>query len=117
VIWFEAALAFALTMLIFATMVSVIVEAGMRIFLARESGFQRMLEQLFDEMIKPRITDLLERLADTQVGQEIAKQTEDRMDILVKDMAQKFESVGAAATETYTRRAATISMLTAMYAC
>ena len=162
-IWFEAALAFALTMLIFATMVSVIVEAGMRIFLARESGFQRMLEQLFDEMIKPRITDLLthtsidtrsnfieklgfnpltsktggltglvskllvprrntsmtvmqfaERLADTQVGQEIAKQTEDRMDILVKDMAQKFESVGAAATETYTRRAATISMLTAM---
>lgn len=162
-IWLEAALAFALIMLIFATMVSVIVEAGMRVFLARESGFQRMLEQMYDEMIGPRLTDLVDkskvdsredfieklsinpatpqatglfawlrkwtvprkntsmtvmqfadRLADTDVGREVAKQTRDHAEVLIKDMAQKFENVGASATAYYTRRAASISMIVAV---
>lgn len=54
-IWLEAVLAFALLMLVFSTMVSVIVEAFLRIFMMREKGFRLMLGQIFDDAIKPHL--------------------------------------------------------------
>lgn len=60
-IWLEAVLAFALTMLVFSTMVSVIVEALLRIAKMRERGFRDMLERLFEDVVKERIKGLLEQ--------------------------------------------------------
>lgn len=58
-IWLEAVLAFALTMLVFSTMVSVIVEALHRLSAMRERGFRRMLEQLYDEVVVERFAAAL----------------------------------------------------------
>lgn len=54
-IWLEAALAFAITMLVFSTMVSVILETIHRVFGLRQAGLRVMLEKLFDEVLWPRV--------------------------------------------------------------
>jgi len=44
--WLEASLAFAVTMMVFSTMVSVIVESCHRLFRLREDGLRRIVEEL-----------------------------------------------------------------------
>ncbi|MEJ1963389.1 MAG: hypothetical protein WDO56_18280 [Gammaproteobacteria bacterium] len=57
--WLQAALAFALIMLVLATIVTILLEAGYRALLTREKGFRLMMSRLFDEVLKPRVAHLL----------------------------------------------------------
>ncbi len=57
--WLQAALAFALIMLVLATIVTIILETAYRALLTREKGFRIMMARLFDEVLKPRVTHLL----------------------------------------------------------
>jgi hypothetical protein len=54
-IWLEAALAFALTMTVLATLVTMLMEVGYRVFLTREKGLELMMERLFDNVLWPRV--------------------------------------------------------------
>jgi hypothetical protein len=54
--WLEASLAFAVTIMVFSTMVSVIVESFHRIFRLREDGLRRIVEELFDQTIWPKFS-------------------------------------------------------------
>ena len=53
--WLTALLAFAVTMLTFAIIVSTLVEMIHRIFNLRAKGMQLMLENLYDRVIKPKL--------------------------------------------------------------
>jgi len=57
--WLQAALAFALVMLVLATIVTVILETGYRLLLTRERGFCLMMGRLFDEVLGPRVAQRL----------------------------------------------------------
>lgn len=52
-LWIEAALAFAITMMILSTIVSVIIETGHRLFRIREKCLQRLIRRLYDDVIVP----------------------------------------------------------------
>lgn len=52
-LWIEAALAFAITMMILSTIVSVIIETGHRIFRVRETGLQQFMVRLHQDIIAP----------------------------------------------------------------
>ena len=54
-IWLNASLAFALAMIIFCTMVTAITEAIHQFFHMRQGGLERMLDQLFENVIWPRV--------------------------------------------------------------
>ena len=54
-IWLEAILAFAITMMALSTMVSMIVETLHRIFGVREKGLRLMIEQVFNDIIWPKL--------------------------------------------------------------
>ena len=53
--WLEAFLAFALTMIVFSTMVTAVMEIVHRFLNSREAGFQLMVQRLFDQVIWPRV--------------------------------------------------------------
>jgi len=55
-IWLNASLAFALAMIIFCTMVTAVTEAVHHFFNMRQRGLERMLEQLFEKVIWPRVS-------------------------------------------------------------
>lgn len=57
--WLETGLAFAVTMMVFSTMVSVIVETGHRILRIREKGLQRLMATLYEDVIWPRLSNQL----------------------------------------------------------
>ena len=57
--WLEAGLAFAVTMMVFSTMVSVIVETGHRIFRIREKGLQMIMVHVYEDVIWPRLSNHL----------------------------------------------------------
>ena len=57
--WLETGLAFAVTMIVFSTMVSVIVETGHRILRIREKGLQRLMATLYEDVIWPRLSNQL----------------------------------------------------------
>lgn len=57
--WFEAFLAFALTMVVFATMVTAVMEIIHRLLNSREAGFATMVAQIFDQVLWPRLRDRL----------------------------------------------------------
>lgn len=57
--WLETGLAFAVTMMVFSTMVSVIVETGHRILRIREKGLQRLVAALYEDVIWPRLSNQL----------------------------------------------------------
>jgi hypothetical protein len=57
--WLEAALAFALIMLVLATVVTIILESLYKLLLTREKGFRLMMARMFDEVLKPRVGHLL----------------------------------------------------------
>src|SRR5262245_40914044 len=54
-IWLNAGLAFVLAMIIFCTMVTAITEAIHQFFHMRQGGLERMLDQLFENVIWPRV--------------------------------------------------------------
>jgi hypothetical protein len=58
-VWLNASLAFTLAMIIFCTMVTAITEAIHHFFSMRQRGLERMLEQLFEQAIWPRVRPLL----------------------------------------------------------
>ena len=57
--WIQAALAFALIMLVLATVVTIILESFYKLLLTREKGFRLMMARMFDEVLKPRVGHLL----------------------------------------------------------
>ena len=57
--WLETGLAFAVTMMVFSTMVSIIIETGHRILRIREKGLQRLMATLYEDIIWPRLTNQL----------------------------------------------------------
>lgn len=158
-VWLEALLAFALTMLVFSTIVTLVVEAIHRILQKRQQGLRLLLEQLFERfvwprfggylaavssgaitkekardefvdaltgdqsrseadkgsgikkyLLPPRLTSLTamqfaERLAQTDVGKAILGKAEAELEALVKDLVQKFDRLGAEASEFFRARA------------
>jgi hypothetical protein len=48
--WITAALAFALIMLVLATVVTIILESAYKLLLTREKSFRLMMARMFDEM-------------------------------------------------------------------
>jgi hypothetical protein len=61
--WLEALLAFALTMIVFSTMVSVILEMIYRFLREREKLFVLMLERLFNQVLWPLVQQRLSQLS------------------------------------------------------
>jgi len=57
--WIQAALAFALIMLVLATVVTIILESCYKLLLIREKGFRLMMARMFDDVLKPRVGHLL----------------------------------------------------------
>lgn len=51
--WLEATLAFAVVMMIFATFVSMIIEALHRVTRIREDGLRSMMTQVYDKIVQP----------------------------------------------------------------
>lgn len=54
-VWLNASLAFTLVMIILCTMVTAVTEAIHHCFTMRQRGLKRMLQQLFDQAIWPRV--------------------------------------------------------------
>lgn len=52
--WLEAAVAFAVVMMVFSTIVAVIVESAHMIFRLREKGLRRFMEVVYKDLIHPR---------------------------------------------------------------
>lgn len=57
--WLEAGLAFAVTMMVFSTMVSVIIETGHRVFRIREKGLRMIMAHVYEDVIWPRLSNRL----------------------------------------------------------
>jgi hypothetical protein len=189
--WLESFLAFALTMLVFSTVITIIIEGIHRALLYREKGMEALIGSLFDTVIWPRfgkffvpdaaqikptdsddskkakmaaqekqrtdtradfvamltssegvtakargligrlvpqrITSLTsmqfaERLAQTEIGTKIVKEVKNALsgtaaevqqavDQLIKDLVQKFERFGTAATDFFKRRSQVFAVL------
>ncbi len=168
----EALAAFALAMVAFSTMVSAIVEMIHRFVNLRQKGFERMLERLYVDVIKPRVGDalkpdakdfvahvahirglptrptiqeaiekksvvkmikalwtpigawfvphtenkitpiqLIERLAETDVGKAIAAQGRGRVVAVVEDIALQFERLGDSTRDYFAQRAYALSII------
>jgi len=58
--WLEAGLAFAVIMMVFSTMVSVIIETGHRFMRIREKGLQALIAQVYEDVIWPRLSNHLD---------------------------------------------------------
>lgn len=61
-IWIEAILAFAVTMMAFSTIVSMIVEMIHRIFRLREEKIKMMMSQMYEKLILPQISPITDKL-------------------------------------------------------
>jgi hypothetical protein len=57
--WLETGLAFAVTMMIFSSIVSVIIESGHRILRTREKGLQMLMEAIYKDIMWPRLSNQL----------------------------------------------------------
>lgn len=53
--WIEASIAFAATMMVFSSLISVIIETGHRLFRVRESGLQRLMGHMYHDILVPRL--------------------------------------------------------------
>jgi len=53
--WLEAALAFAVIMMVLSTMVTVVIETAHRVFRLRENGLRRIMETMYGKVIQPRL--------------------------------------------------------------
>lgn len=56
--WLEAALAFAVVMMVFSTIVAVIVESAHMVFRLREKGLRRFMEVVHKDIVSPRFSRL-----------------------------------------------------------
>ena len=54
--WLEAGLAFAVTMMVFSTIVSIIVETGHRFLRVREKGLKMIMTNIYEDIILPRLS-------------------------------------------------------------
>lgn len=75
--WLEAALAFALVMLVFATMVSTITEMILRALNSREAHFKIMVEEIYRKVLLPQVQ---RRLANINVDSFLTDMTENPVD-------------------------------------
>ncbi|TQV87074.1 hypothetical protein [Aliikangiella coralliicola] len=57
--WIEASLAFAVTMMVFSTIVSVIIETAHRVLRLREKGLKRLMSHIYRDVIQPRLSHRL----------------------------------------------------------
>lgn len=57
--WLETGLAFAVTMMIFSSIVSVIIETGHRMLRTREKGLQMIMKALYKDVLWPRLSNQL----------------------------------------------------------
>ncbi len=57
--WLETGLAFAVTMMIFSSIVSVIIETGHRMLRTREKGLKMLMEALYKDVLWPRLSHQL----------------------------------------------------------
>lgn len=182
----EALAAFALTMLLFSTIITAIVEVVLnRILKLRQRGFRRLLARVYDDVLAPKFereleglrsagydprkefldsvarnpgvvgppekgaaetggrldkiarkgkeaakrsgsmfashyvsalnaAEFAERLADTEIGKLIAREARARRDLLIDDVALKFERFGAGTFEYFSQRARTLSIAVAI---
>lgn len=53
--WIEAALAFAVVMMLFSTAVTVIMEIAHKMLRIREKGLQRLVQSVYDDIVLPRL--------------------------------------------------------------
>jgi len=166
-VWIEAIMAFAITMMALSTMVTMIVEMIHRMLRLREKGFTLMLEQFHNKVLLPRVAshfngdkkDLLqgeflktlstsryqgggrldqwliktvnseklrsltalqfiERFAETEEGQKIfnegKKRGKEYLDVVIKDLANKYDDIGENVRDYFTRRARLVSVVVAM---
>lgn len=63
-LWIEAALAFAITMMILSTVVTVIIETGHRLFRVREKYLQALMQRLHSDVLIPLLPASEQRNAD-----------------------------------------------------
>lgn len=75
--WIEAALAFAVIMMVFSTMVTVMVETLHRFLRIREKGLEEMMETVYIKVIQPRLSMSLE-LQGATVNRFVEKMTSTR---------------------------------------
>ena len=75
--WLEAALAFAVIMIVFSTMVTAIIEILHRILRLREKGLQDMMQTVYKNVIQPRLSQQLD-LQGTTARDFIEKMTRTR---------------------------------------
>jgi hypothetical protein len=73
--WLTAALAFALSMIVFSTVVSALTEAMHGIFQMRARGLRRLLEQVYDEHLAERLGPALDRGKDELKRQYLERLT------------------------------------------
>jgi hypothetical protein len=102
-IWIEAIMAFAVTMMAFATIVSMIVEMIHRIFRLREEKLKMMLNQVYTNQIVPMVSKLSSNLQDRagQPKESPGAAPEDKAEKIKTDPLTVFKR--AAAVMAYTR--------------
>lgn len=66
--WLEAAVAFAVIMIVLSTMVSVLTETFHRILRLREDGLTRMVTALYEQVVQPRLAGQLAHVGATANG-------------------------------------------------
>jgi hypothetical protein len=59
--WLEAAAAFAVVMMVFSTLATIVLETAHRITRIRERGLERLVATMYDRVVKPRVAGALER--------------------------------------------------------
>ena len=85
----EAALAFSITMLFLAMIVSTIVETAHRIFGLREAGLKLMLQQMYEDNIRPRLVSVIAGVTEGagKGPQEKAGIGEDFVEVMTRNRA------------------------------
>lgn len=163
--WLEAALAFAVVMMVFSTVVAVLVESAHMVLRLREKGLRRFMEVIYKQVVCPRFSldpagvdefvramttsrfepadgqataikrlvprlvnagelknlatvHFIERLPETAAGRRLVAETVPRgraeLEAVLRELARKYEEIGASATEYFARRAKLVSVTVAV---
>lgn len=163
--WLEAALAFAVVMMVLSTVVAVLVESAHMVLRLREKGLRRFMEVVYKQVVCPRFSldpadvdefvrtmttsrfepadsqaaaikklvprlvnagelknlatvHFIERLPETAAGRRLAAETVQRgraeLEAVLRELARKYEEIGASATEYFARRARLVSVIVAI---
>ncbi len=87
-VWLEALLAFAVTMMVLSTVVSAIVEAGHSLLNQRSKGLERLMQHMFDKTLAPKLAG---KLPADMTGSRFVKQMTDRRWIPIDTNASKWK--------------------------